>query len=70
MGLTKIDQNERYRNLKETNKKKELYYSKDNKKNIFEDSITNEELIKFFEDSENKEEIIACGTTLIGKKLE
>ena len=58
MGLTKIDQNERYRNLKETNKKKELYYSKDNKKNIFEDSITNEELIKFFEDSENKEEII------------
>lgn len=56
MGLTKINTNLRYKNFKEKNKTKEMYYSKDNKKNIFDDSFINEELKQIFDDSEKRAE--------------
>jgi hypothetical protein len=60
MGLSKIDTDTRYKYFKEketqdANKKKDIAYSKENKRNIFEDSVTNEELFKFFEDPLNKD---------------
>ena len=57
MGLTKKNPELRYKNFKEKNKKKESFYSKDNKKNIFnDDSPINEELRQILDDTENKEE--------------